>query len=99
MDKIEFIEVNGKELPLAMFPADIQNQVATFEIVRGEYNKSVVLTQSLSDYMQRISGQVQAMANEHMESLTSKKEPEVAAPPYVIVDKETNEPIVVDDAE
>lgn len=93
MEKIEFIEVNGQQLPLAMFSDEVKSHVSTYEIVRTEYNKSVVMTQSLSDYMQRLSHQVQSLANEHMESLTSKKEPEVVAPPYVVVDKVTNEPI------
>lgn len=75
MEKIEYIEVNGNEVPLSIFPTDIKNLVSTFEIVRGEYNKSVVNTQALNEYMQRLSQQIQQMADGHVQSLTAPKQP------------------------
>lgn len=73
MEKIEFINVNGNDLPLSFFPADVKTQVTTFEIVRSEYNKSVVNTTALSNYMQQLSQQIQALADQHVNEVTTKK--------------------------
>lgn len=73
MEKIEFINVNGNDLPLSFFPTDVKTQVTTFEIVRAEYNKSVVNTTALSNYMQQLSQQIQALADQHVNEVTTKK--------------------------
>lgn len=75
MEKIEFINVNGNDLPLSFFPPEVKAQVTTFEIVRSEYNKSVVNTTALSNYMQQLSQQIQSMADQHVEQVTAKKAP------------------------
>lgn len=80
MEKIEFINVNGNELPLSFFPQEVKTQVTTFEIVRSEYNKSVVNTTALHDYMQRLSQQIQTLADQHVEQATTKKAPVEALP-------------------
>lgn len=87
MEKIEFIEVNGSELPLSFFPAEVKNLVATFEIVRTEYNRAAVNTQALSEYMQRLSQQVQGLADQHV-SATLVKPTSSAADTSVVVDAE-----------
>lgn len=90
MEKIEFIEVNGSELPLSFFPAEIKQLVSTFEIVRTEYNKAAVNTQALSEYMQRLSQQVQSLADAHVAGALA------AAPTPQVVRASTGEPIEVD---
>ena len=80
MEKIEFIEVNGNQVPLSVFPDAIKQQVSTFEIVRKQYNESAVLTQALGDYMQRLSGAIQAMAQEHINALTAPKVSDAVTP-------------------
>lgn len=82
MEKIEFIEVNGKQLPLSIFPESVAQQVTTYEIVREQYNASAVNTQALSEYMQRLGGTIQQMAQDHIASLTAP-EPAPAVPTAV----------------
>lgn len=77
MEKIEFIEVNGSELPLSFFSAEIKQMVSTFEIVRTEYNKAAVNTQALSEYMQRLSQQIQGQADAHVAASLAPKAPQV----------------------
>lgn len=76
MEKIEFIEVNGSELPLSFFPAEIKQLVSTIEIIRVEYNKSAVTTQALSEYLTRLSQQVQGMAEQHVGAALAAKAPQ-----------------------
>lgn len=93
MEKIEYIEVNGSELPLSFFSNEIKQMVSTFEIVRTEYNKSAVSTQALSEYMQRLSQQIQGLADAHAAAALAPK----VAP---VVHHDEDEPAdVVDQAE
>ena len=103
MEKIEFIEVNGSELPLSFFPAEIKQLVSTFEIVRTEYNRAAVNTQALSEYMQRLSQQVQGLADQHVQGALNANP--VAAPQSnvtivprdaEVVHHDEDEPAVVD---
>ena len=96
MEKIEFVEVNGNELPLSFFPTEVKNMVSTFEIVRTEYNKSAVNTQALSEYMQRLSQQIQGLAEQHVAASLA---PQVA-PVAPVVHLDEDEPAeLVDQAE
>lgn len=82
-NKIEYIEVNGTELPLKNFPDEVKAQVNTYEIVRGEYNKAVVNTQALADYMSRLGQQIQQAAQDFVDQKNAAKQAAAAAPDAV----------------
>lgn len=84
MEKIEFIEVNGKQLPLSIFPETVTQQVNTYEIVRDQYNASAVNTQALSEYMQRLGATIQQLAHEHVAALTAPAVVPDAVEPEVV---------------
>lgn len=75
-NKIEFIEVNGNELPLNFFPEHVKQQVATYEIARQQYNESAVNTQALNVYMQQLGASIQQMATEHVNAQLAPKSTE-----------------------
>lgn len=61
-DKIEFIEVDGRNFKVELFPDNVRQLVTTFEIIRGQYNSSAITTAALGDYMNRVSGEIQELA-------------------------------------
>lgn len=61
-NKIEFIELNGREYNVSIFPEEIRNMVNTFEITRGEYNKSAVTTAALGEHMNNLNATIEYKA-------------------------------------
>lgn len=78
MDKIEFIDIDGQQFPISMFPDNVKQQVTTFEIARQQYNESAVTTAALGDYMRNLTVTIQSMAKEAIENLAKPKQPAVA---------------------
>lgn len=78
MEKIEFIEVNNQKYPISMFPDAIKQQVATFELIRKQYNESAVTTAALREYMQQVAAGIEQQAKQALVEMleTHKAEPE-----------------------
>ena len=68
-DKIEFVEVEGKNYKVDLFPDNVKQLVSTFEIIRGRYNESAVTTAALGDYMNRITREIQENAKAALEEM------------------------------
>lgn len=68
-DKIEFIDIDGKNYKLELFPANVQQLVTTYEIVRSQYNDSAVTTAALNDYMNRVASEVQTVAKAALDDM------------------------------
>lgn len=68
-DKIEFIDIDGKNYKIDLFPAEVKQLVSTFEIIRGQYNESAVTTAALGDYMNRVTRDIQDNAKAALEAM------------------------------
>ena len=78
-NKIEFIDIDGKNYRVELFPESVRNLITTFEVIRDEYNKSAVTTAALGDYMNRTSGDIQAAAKNALQAMLNPETPAVDA--------------------
>ncbi len=76
-NKIEFIDIDGKNYRVELFPEAVRNLVSTFEIIREQYNSSAVTTAALGDYMNRTSADIQSQAKTALQAMLQPTEPVV----------------------
>ena len=56
--KIEHIEINGKQMPVSMFPDNIKEMVLAYELARDKRNEHVTMTHALTAYMNQLTNNI-----------------------------------------
>lgn len=56
--KIEHIEINGKQMPVSMFPDAIKELVLAYELARDKRNEHVTMTHALTAYMNQLTNDI-----------------------------------------
>lgn len=62
--KIEHIEVNGKQMPVSMFPDEVKELVLAYELARDKRNEHLTMTHALGAYLNQLTGQINTAASE-----------------------------------
>lgn len=73
MDKIQTLEIEGRSYQLELFPENVKQLVAGYEIVRKQYNESAVTTAALGQYMNKTIGDIDAAAKAALEEMLGGK--------------------------
>lgn len=88
-NKIEHIEINGKQMPVSMFPDDVKELVLSYELARDKRNEHVTMTHALGTYMNELTNNIKTRAvswlNEQYSQALGEGEPEAATSEDVIV--------------
>lgn len=76
---IDKIDINGREYPLELFPANVKALVTQYEITLQQYNEAAVTAAALGMYLNKTSNDVQLAAKAALEDmLGAKSENQVA---------------------
>lgn len=84
--KIEHIEINGKQMPVSMFPDEVKELVLSYELARDKRNEHVTMTHALGSYMNELTNNIKSRAVSWLNEQYSQALGESEAEPTVSED-------------